>query len=123
MKVPASHITAARGHAVVLGCEFSPDFGQDHDLSSLVVTWQRQDDSRVIHSFYYEQDQLDKQDPAYRNRTTLFVKELNKGNASVKVEHVEMQDAGRYLCIVSTNQGTDRAELQLEYGGNKEFNL
>lgn len=110
-------MAAARGHAVVLGCEFSPNFEQSPDLSSLVVTWQRQEDNRVVHSYYYKEDQLDKQDSAYWNRTALFVTELSKGNASVKIENVEMQDAGRYLCTVSTNQGTDKAELQLDYGG------
>ncbi|XP_053476373.1 V-set domain-containing T-cell activation inhibitor 1 [Ictalurus furcatus] len=114
--VPARRLTAARGHSVVLGCKFSPDFGANPDLSSLVLTWQRQEDSRVVHSFYYEQDQLEKQSSAYRNRTALFVTELSKGNASVRIENVGVNDAGRYLCTVSTNQGTDKAELQLDYG-------
>ncbi|KAF4089945.1 hypothetical protein AMELA_G00044060 [Ameiurus melas] len=114
--VPTRLLTAARGHSVVLGCEFSPHFGPNPDLSSLVVTWQRQEDSRVVHSFYYEQDQLAEQSSAYRNRTALFVTELSKGNASVRIENVGVTDAGRYLCIVSTNQGTNKAELQLDYG-------
>ncbi|MCJ8730989.1 hypothetical protein PDJAM_G00190600 [Pangasius djambal] len=114
--VPARHLTAARGHSVVLGCEFSPDFGQNTDLSSLVVTWQRREDNRVVHSFYYGRDQLDTQDSAYKNRTALFVNELRKGNASVKIENVGVKDKGRYLCTVSTSQGTEKAELQLDYG-------
>ncbi|MCI4376818.1 hypothetical protein PGIGA_G00192690 [Pangasianodon gigas] len=114
--VPARHLTAARGHSVVLGCEFSPDFGQNPDLSSLVVTWQRQEDNRVVHSFYYGQDQLATQNSTYKNRTALFVNELRKGNASVKIENVGVKDKGRYLCTVSTSQGTEKAELQLDYG-------
>ncbi|KAF7710878.1 hypothetical protein HF521_009750 [Silurus meridionalis] len=114
--VPQSRLTAARGHSVILGCEFSPDFGQNPDISSLVLTWQRKKDDRVVHSFYYEQNQLNTQDSAYQNRTSLFRNQLNKGNASVKIDNVGVQDAGHYLCIVSTNQGTDKAELQLDYG-------
>lgn len=121
VKVPASRITAIRGLSVVLGCEFSPIFGQNPDLSSLVVTWQRREDNRVVHSYYYVQDQLDKQNPAYRNRTELFVTELSKGNASVRINNVQMQDGGRYICTVSTSQGTDQAELQLDYGGKRRL--
>lgn len=119
--VPARRLTAARGHSVVLGCNFSPDFGANPNLSSLVLTWQRQEDSHVVHSFYYERDQLETQSSAYRNRTALFVTELSKGNASVRIEKVGINDAGRYLCTVSTNLGTDKAELQLDYGGKGGF--
>lgn len=72
----------------------------------------------MVHSFYYKQDQLDKQDSAYHNRTALFVNMLSKGNASLRLDRVGVNDAGRYLCIVSTQQGTDKAELRLAYGGN-----
>lgn len=104
-----------------MSCEFSPNFGQNPDLSGLLVTWQRLEDNRVVHSFYYKQDQLDKQDPAYWNRTALFLTELSKGNASVRIENVGVQDAGQYLCTVSTNQGTDKADLQLDYGGKRRL--
>lgn len=116
MRVLARRLAAARGHSVVLGCEFSPNLGQNPDLTSLVVTWQRED-QRVVHSFYYEQDQLRKQDAAYRNRTALFVTELSKGNASVRIDNVGVQDAGLYLCTVSTSEGTGKADLHLDYGG------
>ncbi|XP_060781285.1 CD276 antigen [Neoarius graeffei] len=116
VNVPARRLTAARGHSVVLGCVFSLDSGQKPDLSNLVVTWQRQKDNRVVHSYYFAQDQLETQDSAYRNRTALFLTELSKGNASVRLDNVEMKDEGIYICSVSTKQGTDKAELQLIYG-------
>ncbi|XP_072533489.1 V-set domain-containing T-cell activation inhibitor 1 [Salminus brasiliensis] len=112
--VPAVHLVAARHHTVVLGCEFTPDPG--HNLSNLVVTWQRQEDSRVVHSFYYLKDQLERQDSYYQNRTALFYTELGKGNASLRITDVRPGDAGRYQCMVSAHGGTDRAELQLDYG-------
>ncbi|KAM9477542.1 CD276 antigen isoform 1-T1 [Clarias gariepinus] len=114
--VPSSRLVAARGHAVVLGCVFSPDFGPNPNISSLVVTWQRVENNHVVHSFYYERDQLDLQDSAYQKRTSLFVNKLSKGNASVRIENVGVKDAGRYLCTVSTSRGTDKASLQLDYG-------
>lgn len=119
MTIPLRNVAAARGHVAVLGCEFSPHFGPNPDLSSLLVTWQRQEDNRVVHSFYYNRDQLDIQDPAYRDRTALFGSELSKGNASLKLRNIQKSDEGLYLCTVSTSQGTNKATLKLDYGGKQ----
>ncbi|XP_062851503.1 V-set domain-containing T-cell activation inhibitor 1 [Trichomycterus rosablanca] len=114
--VPANHLVAVRGHHVILGCEFSPDLGPHYNLSNLVVTWQRQEDNDVVHSYYYEKDQLEHQSPRYRGRTALFVNKLARGNASLHLEQVALSDEGRYLCTVSTDMGTEKAELRLDYG-------
>ncbi|XP_060727764.1 CD276 antigen isoform X2 [Tachysurus vachellii] len=114
--IPVKNMAAAKGHSVVLGCEFFTDPGQKSDISSLVVTWQRKEDNRVVHSFYFEKDQLEKQDPLYHNRTALFVSGLTKGNASLRLENIRANDAGLYLCTVSINDDADKAELKLDYG-------
>ncbi|KAL6488042.1 hypothetical protein MHYP_G00046680 [Metynnis hypsauchen] len=111
---PAGHLVGIRDQPAVLGCEFTPD--SHLDLSTLVVTWQRKEDARVVHSFYYQQDQLDRQSADYHNRTLLFVKELVKGNASLRIEAVTPKDEGQYLCMVSNTRGTDKALVHLEYG-------
>lgn len=102
-----------RGRPAVLACEFTPD----PDLSSLVVTWQREEDSRVVHSFYYQRDQLNRQSTEYRNLTLLYISELIKGNASLKINPVGLKDEGRYQCQVSNAKGTERDVLELKYGG------
>ncbi|KAL6487946.1 hypothetical protein MHYP_G00045720 [Metynnis hypsauchen] len=112
--VPEGHLTAVRGRPTILGCEFTPEPG--FDLASLVITWQRQEDIRVVHSYYYQQDQLDRQSTEYHNRTSLFHSELSKGNASLRIVDVGPRDVGRYQCTVSTSGGTDKAEIQLDYG-------
>lgn len=117
VSVPAGRVVAVRGQPAILGCEFTPD--STSDLSPLVVTWQRAEDSRVVHSFYYQRDQLSKQSPQYRNRTTLFVSELQKGNATLRIESAGPTDVGEYLCTVSNTKGTDKAHVRLEYGGIK----
>ncbi|TRY86831.1 hypothetical protein DNTS_020547, partial [Danionella cerebrum] len=93
--IPNKHLLALRGNSAVLGCEFSPDT----DITNLVVTWQREEDSQVVHSFYYERDQLDRQSREYYNRTSLYITELHRGNASIRIAPVKPKDAGRYLCI------------------------
>ncbi|XP_059421472.1 CD276 antigen-like [Carassius carassius] len=112
LNVPQRCLLAIRGRPAVLGCEFTPD----PDLSSLVVTWQRQEDSQVVHSYYYQQDQLDRQSPEYHNRTSLYISELGKGNASLRMHPVGLKDAGRYLCQVSNAKGTGKALIELDYG-------
>ncbi|XP_027023496.2 CD276 antigen [Tachysurus fulvidraco] len=112
VSVPTGHVVAIRGQPVYLGCEFTPN----PDLSPLVLTWQRVEDSRVVHSFYYQKDQLEYQNPDYRNRTSLFVSELRKGNATLRIEPVGLRDVGGYLCTVSYNEGTGKAHVRLDYG-------
>ncbi|XP_076841882.1 CD276 antigen-like [Brachyhypopomus gauderio] len=114
VSTPSSHLVAVRDQPVVLACEFTPD--SDPKLSSLVVTWQRQEDSRVVHSFYYGQDQLDRQSADYRNRTALFASELQRGNASLRMVGTGLEDTGNYLCLVSNTKGSGRAQVHLEYG-------
>ncbi|XP_077092737.1 V-set domain-containing T-cell activation inhibitor 1-like isoform X2 [Siphateles boraxobius] len=110
--VTDKHLLAIRGGSAVLGCEFTPD----PDLSNLVVTWQRSEDSQVVHSFYYQQDQLDRQSPEFHNRTSFFISELHKGNASLRIAEVRPKDAGLYLCIVSNAKGTGKALMKVTYG-------
>ncbi|XP_067277264.1 V-set domain-containing T-cell activation inhibitor 1-like isoform X1 [Pseudorasbora parva] len=110
VNVPDRGLVAIRGCPAVLVCEFTPD----PDLSSLVVTWQR--GSRVVHSFYYQQDQLDRQSPEYHNRTSLFISELGKGKASLRINSVGPKDVGQYLCHVSSAKGTGKAQIELKYG-------
>ncbi|XP_039528494.1 CD276 antigen-like isoform X3 [Pimephales promelas] len=90
VNVPDKFLVVIRGRPAVLGCEFTPD----PDLSSLVLTWQR--DSRVVHSFYYQQDQLDRQSPEYHNRTSLFISEIGKGNATLRINSVGPKDVALY---------------------------
>ncbi|KAL0178546.1 hypothetical protein M9458_027440, partial [Cirrhinus mrigala] len=90
--VPSSPVLAVRGATALLSCEFEPD----PNFSNLVITWQRQESIKVVHSFYYERDQLERQNPDYLNRTVLNHKELAKGNASLSIANIGLKDAGNY---------------------------
>ncbi|XP_067278215.1 V-set domain-containing T-cell activation inhibitor 1 [Pseudorasbora parva] len=84
-------------------------------MSDLVITWQREEDARVVHSFYYLKDQLERQSSDYVNRTKLNPKELAKGNASLSIANFGMKDAGNYLCTVSNSKGNGKGVLHLVY--------
>ncbi|XP_036410957.1 CD276 antigen-like isoform X1 [Megalops cyprinoides] len=110
---PQSEVVAVHGRPAVLGCRYTPS--QSQILDGLVVTWQTVVGLQVVHSFYYGKDQLERQRPSYRNRTALFHSELPIGNASLRLVDVRPEDAGRYLCSVSSLQGTGKVEVQLKF--------
>ncbi|ROL49704.1 HERV-H LTR-associating protein 2 [Anabarilius grahami] len=101
--VPRGPVTGFYGEALILPCTFPVD---SWDLSSTVITWQCGLD--VVHSFYYSRDQLDRQNPHYVNRTSLFIQEMAGGNASLKLDRVTLQDSGVYTCSISTNTGSQK---------------
>uniref|UniRef100_A0A8C2JGU7 Ig-like domain-containing protein n=1 Tax=Cyprinus carpio TaxID=7962 RepID=A0A8C2JGU7_CYPCA len=109
--VPSSPVLVVRGATALLSCEFEPD----SNISNVVITWQREENAQVVHSFYYERDQLERQSSDYVNRTKLNHKDIAKGNASLSIASFGLKDAGNYLCIVSNNKGTERRVVRLVY--------
>uniref|UniRef100_A0A674D9T4 Ig-like domain-containing protein n=1 Tax=Salmo trutta TaxID=8032 RepID=A0A674D9T4_SALTR len=116
VQAPQPRVVAVYDQPAVLGCVFPPSLDSGAPLEEgLVVTWQRVEDSRVVHSFYYGTDQLARQSGEYYNRTGLFHSQLPGGNASLRLESVGPGDQGRYLCSVNNMKGTGKAEVQLKY--------
>ncbi|XP_056327599.1 V-set domain-containing T-cell activation inhibitor 1 isoform X2 [Danio aesculapii] len=109
--VPSDPVLAVRGATALLSCLFE----SDSDPSKLVITWQRVEDMRVVHSYYHLKDQLERQSADYINRTQLNYNEIAKGNASLSIATFGLKDAGKYECVVSNTKGTDKGTLQLNY--------
>ncbi|XP_067277296.1 CD276 antigen homolog [Pseudorasbora parva] len=107
--VPRGPVKGFYGEVLILPCTFPVD---SWDLSSTVITWQRGLD--VVHSFYYSRDQLDRQNPHYANRSSLFIQEMAGGNASLKLDRVTLQDAGLYTCSISTNTGSQKKSFKVD---------
>ncbi|KAK6469720.1 CD276 antigen-like [Huso huso] len=108
--VPRSPVTSPPGSDVTLDCSFSYKAGAD--LTRVVVTWQRRD-YRVVHSFYYGQDQLARQNETYRSRTQLFPEQLSVGNASLRLKQVRGEDEGWYTCAVTNQVESTMGDVQL----------
>ncbi|KAL7876830.1 hypothetical protein SRHO_G00034730 [Serrasalmus rhombeus] len=109
ISVPSGGQVGVYGQSVVLFCSFPT--GGSWDVSSSVITWQR--GLEVVHSFYHSQDQLDRQHPRYANRTSLYHQEMAKGNASLRLDRVSLEDHGIYTCSVSTQIGSQKKSFRL----------
>ncbi|KAF7710759.1 CD276 antigen-like [Silurus meridionalis] len=110
ISVPTGVQMGVYGESVVLPCTFP--VGSSWDAGNSVITWQRH--LEVVHSFYYSQDQPQYQSPRYTNRTSLFHQELQKGNASLRLDHTTLEDAGEYTCSISTQLGSQRKSFRLK---------
>uniref|UniRef100_K7FAK3 Ig-like domain-containing protein n=1 Tax=Pelodiscus sinensis TaxID=13735 RepID=K7FAK3_PELSI len=103
-----SPITAQFGGDVTLSCLFPSK--PSMNLERLTLTWQKEPERagaepRVVHSYYYGKDQLERQDAAYRNRTWLDAEGLARGNASLVLRGVRTQDDGVYHCHMTSELG------------------
>ncbi|MCI4376910.1 hypothetical protein PGIGA_G00193890 [Pangasianodon gigas] len=121
ISVPTRVQMAVYGESVLLSCTF-PVSGS-WDAGSSVITWQRH--LEVVHSFFHGRDQLQYQSPRYANRTSLFHQEMNKGNASLRLDRTTLEDAGEldrttledageYTCSISTQLGSQMKSFGLK---------
>uniref|UniRef100_A0A4W6G3E8 Ig-like domain-containing protein n=1 Tax=Lates calcarifer TaxID=8187 RepID=A0A4W6G3E8_LATCA len=68
-----------------------------------------------VHSFYNNQDQLRLQNQHFRNRTSLFKDQISRGNASLQLTGVEVQDQGGYRCYTRTMRGNKDSFINLRF--------
>uniref|UniRef100_A0A3Q1J614 Ig-like domain-containing protein n=1 Tax=Anabas testudineus TaxID=64144 RepID=A0A3Q1J614_ANATE len=72
-------------------------------------------DDVVIH--WIHQDQLTSQGHRFEGRTSLFKDQIAKGNASLRLTGVQVQDQGRYSCYTSTIPSNKDSFIDLKVDG------
>ncbi|XP_012501411.1 PREDICTED: HERV-H LTR-associating protein 2 [Propithecus coquereli] len=93
---------------IILPCSFKSG-------SEIIIHWQTQSTINV-HSYYRGSDHLERQDPRYTNRTSLFQSEIHNGNASLSLRRLSLVDEGIYICYVGTTFGKIMNNVVLKVG-------
>uniref|UniRef100_A0A3B5B1L5 Ig-like domain-containing protein n=1 Tax=Stegastes partitus TaxID=144197 RepID=A0A3B5B1L5_9TELE len=84
----------------------------------VVIHWIHLTTGRRVHSYYENKDQLGNQD---QNRTSLFKEQISRGNASLQLTGVKVQDEGRYFCHTSTVHGIKASFINLKVDGMRKI--
>ncbi|CAI5670891.1 unnamed protein product [Oreochromis niloticus] len=102
----------------ILPCTFQSD-------TDIVIHWLQETAGNIrVHSFYHNKDQPALQDKHLRGRTSLFNDQISRGNASLQLMWVDVQDEGRYKCYTSTITGNKESFINLEVNAPvQEVNL
>uniref|UniRef100_A0AAZ3S214 Ig-like domain-containing protein n=1 Tax=Oncorhynchus tshawytscha TaxID=74940 RepID=A0AAZ3S214_ONCTS len=101
------HVTCVFSEDCVLPCSFLPG-------SEEVIHWMKPEDNDLsVHSYYYSTDQLKQQSQRFRGRTALFNDQIPKGNASLLLRGITLQDQGRYKCYTSTIKGNKESFINI----------
>uniref|UniRef100_A0A4W6G3G0 Ig-like domain-containing protein n=1 Tax=Lates calcarifer TaxID=8187 RepID=A0A4W6G3G0_LATCA len=83
-----------------------------------VIHWIQLTERFLLVHHYHNKDQLRLQNQRFRNRTSLFKDQISRGNASLQLTGVEVQDQGRYRCHTSTNSRKED-KVNMEQVGNR----
>ncbi|XP_030612883.1 V-set domain-containing T-cell activation inhibitor 1-like [Archocentrus centrarchus] len=92
----------------ILPCSFQSGF------DGIIHWFQVTERDLYVHSFYLNKDQLGHQDQRFRNRTSVFNDQISRGNASLQLTGVKVQDQGRYKCHTSTIRGDQDSFINLK---------
>ncbi|KAK7881219.1 hypothetical protein WMY93_029628 [Mugilogobius chulae] len=102
-----TQVSCAVGTKCLLPCVFSVG-------SNAAVHWRKSPGEARVHSFYNNQDQLQNQHQDYRDRTFVFQSQIHRGNASLQLSEVKVQDAGTYVCATSTSEDVSVFTVKLK---------
>uniref|UniRef100_A0A3B5KM58 Ig-like domain-containing protein n=1 Tax=Takifugu rubripes TaxID=31033 RepID=A0A3B5KM58_TAKRU len=94
----------------ILPCTFLP--GGD-----TLIHWMKMHNKNIIHSYYDNKDQLGSQIPSFQSRTSLFQDQISRGNASLLLMWVKVEDQGRYMCYSSTDIDNSENVIELKVEG------
>ncbi|XP_078075194.1 butyrophilin subfamily 3 member A1-like [Mustelus asterias] len=90
-------IVVEAGATTVLECQLIPKLA----IKDFEVRWTK--GNGLVHLYRFGQDENMEQDASYKDRTQLFASEFQKGNVSLKLTNVQLEDEGEYKCLVDTS--------------------
>ncbi|KAJ8001050.1 hypothetical protein DPEC_G00187140 [Dallia pectoralis] len=109
LTVPDGPISSHSGSSVDLLCQVSPVF----NIQPFEVRWSWSDDSNEPALLYKDQKiQEDLMDQRFRGRVSLTAG-LERGNASLRLERVTLEDSGEFGCYIASKTWYDKASVVL----------
>ncbi|XP_032438064.1 LOW QUALITY PROTEIN: butyrophilin subfamily 3 member A3-like [Xiphophorus hellerii] len=111
-----SHVSVQRGQTAILPCWLT--FSESAE--DMEVRWYQGSDEFDTPVLLYQARALDNssQKASYAGRVSFGLKEetsggLKAGDVSLKLENVTIEDAGKYICYVSSSEDYDSASISL----------
>ncbi|MGH0157128.1 UNVERIFIED_CONTAM: hypothetical protein FKN15_041961 [Acipenser sinensis] len=98
---------------VMLDCKFIAVDSGGKPVTTIMVTWEKEGLTGVIHKYASNVNQLQDQNPHYKDRTLMFPDQINNGNASLLLRNVQWDDEGSYTCSVSNSNGQGKVNVNL----------
>lgn len=95
-------ISGEIGKTVTLPCSLTAVLKERQE--HLVIYWQTKDED-VVHEFSKGKEDLQHLDEAYKNRTRIFLDQLEKGNLSLQIAPVRHTDDNVYICYFNDDRG------------------
>uniref|UniRef100_A0A8C7X497 Ig-like domain-containing protein n=1 Tax=Oryzias sinensis TaxID=183150 RepID=A0A8C7X497_9TELE len=112
-KLCQSFMKTIKERDCILPCSFQA--GQ-----SLIIHWYHMTPTQTgVHSYYENKDQWGHQQKRFRGRTSLFQDQFSKGNASLQLTGVMVQDEGSYQCHTSTITNTRDLYINMKVYGTR----
>ncbi|XP_012687990.2 butyrophilin subfamily 1 member A1-like isoform X2 [Clupea harengus] len=113
--VSVDNATVLMGGSVTLPCWLSPTM----DAEEMDVRWYRSDYNKPLLLYRDRKVQSSPQMEQYQNRTALMPREptssgLKQGDVSIRIDRVNLQDAGKYVCYVSSSQHYESEAMYLK---------
>ncbi|KAI5108453.1 hypothetical protein C0J45_2047 [Silurus meridionalis] len=103
-------VFAHEGEDVILNCSVD-----SHVPGSEIeeVTWKKTDGDQDILVLLYQNSEIfpESSHESYRGRVDLFLSEITKGNFSLKLKEVKMEDKGEFTCEVHTSNMSARTTV------------
>ncbi|XP_072466436.1 butyrophilin-like protein 8 isoform X3 [Notamacropus eugenii] len=96
------------GEDVLLPCHLSPMM----DAQEMTVKWVR--GSLVVHMYHMHNEMMVVQAPLFKGRTKMLRQDMAEGKVTVRINHVQLSDAGRYTCFFQAGTFYSEASFDLQ---------
>ncbi|CAM4727446.1 unnamed protein product [Leuciscus chuanchicus] len=108
---PAQSLVAQLGGSIILPCSVETPL----PVEELEVEWKKTDEEALVHLFQNGEDRPEAQYPSYRGRAHFFPEQIFKGNFSILLENITVEDTGIYKCVVYFDQDFGEIPVTIQH--------